>query len=292
MASSQQLFSDDEGGQSPRVPRRRQFRERSPTSKGQTTRKCKPTPNGSSPDDALKVFIDSQDDNAEYHYDEKKHLFYYRDEKDGLYYDIDDGEQDRLSELYLAGGLTALRPGGDSTKKAAKSASSDATLSQRDRPPGKGRGSVVTTQPSSSGGDAAAGAQTSRPWKNSLFSCCSNMDTCLVGWCAPCLLSKEIEEKVNDPSRTHGLWMLSAVDSPLAASGLAYLTDGMSIVASFIDCFMLCQQRASFRRRYGIATDTAAASDYCAVLFCKSCVRIQMANELRYIEESQPKRAV
>jgi Cys-rich protein (TIGR01571 family) len=294
MASEQSLFSDEEGNQSPRVDRRRQVHVRKTGVTAAVVRRqpaaaARPPPVRTVTDISSDMtFIDTQDGNAEYLYDAEEQLFYYCDEQDGLDYDLDDAEQRRVAKLYLAGGLTPSPIGDpapkDIKKAATTSASRGAAPDLRSRTSPAAPAKPVTVSP-------AAGQTPSRPWKNGLFSCCSDTETCLLGCCAPCLLSKEIEEKLNDPSHTSGLWMLSAVDSPLATAGLSYLTNGMSIFASVIDCLVLFRQRKSFRRHYGIATDTTSMSDTCAVVFCKSCVRIQMANELRHIQESQPKRA-
>lgn len=183
---------------------------------------------------------------------------------------------------------------------------------------------VITRQPGKTSSSIAAGGVdgANRPWREPLCHWCSNHETLVIGLFSPCIISKKVEEDLqeSDPSlrRTCGvccLWMLSAVDSPITALLLSAVFPGLfgpvysytSVQSlctaaapvlsplSLVDCFLLCGQRKRFRRKYGIAPDTTFLDDMddvVCVVCCKCCVRIQMANELHYIEKSKLKRTV
>ncbi|PGH10241.1 hypothetical protein AJ79_05496 [Helicocarpus griseus UAMH5409] len=125
-------------------------------------------------------------------------------------------------------------------------------------------------------------------WTNSFWDCFNPIDTCLMGWCCPCILFGKTQARINDPS----LQNYSPVnDNCLIFCGLNCFAAAFLIVA---------KKRIELRERFGITQthlekflkmepghikakhniEESMVQDCLSAFFCPCCTLVQEEKEV------------
>ncbi|OJD22085.1 hypothetical protein ACJ73_06572 [Blastomyces percursus] len=125
-------------------------------------------------------------------------------------------------------------------------------------------------------------------WANSLWDCFNPIDTCLMGWCCPCVLFGKTQARLDDPSLANF--------SPINDNCLIFC--GMNCFA--VAWLLLVKRRTELREKYGITQthlekflkwepgtiktkhnyEESLVQDCLASFFCPCCVVVQQEKEV------------
>jgi len=116
------------------------------------------------------------------------------------------------------------------------------------------------------------------PWSSGICACCDDMQSCLIGFCCPCVLfGKNVEflegRSWTGPCLVH--FLLWSVVTGICCS----ITEGslVGLLCSLVSCYA-CGYRRAVRAKYNL--EEAPCGDFAIHLFCHMCAICQEYREI------------